>query len=72
MSADEDYVPHSARLAFKLTISKGAEADEEYTSLFDETQDFLDKTRPELKKKIISTTRAKIETRVLIEAVLGL
>ena len=60
METTEDYIPASAHLKFKITVSKDVEQAPEYIALRDETQDLVKKMQKELKSKIISVAKLEI------------
>ena len=65
MQDDEEYVPVSARIAFRLQVAKEAEESQEYIALQEETAQFIKGMRLELKKRVI--TCAKIELNAIQE-----
>lgn len=63
MEDDEDYIPHSARVAFKLTVIKDAEEMDEFKALEKRNDTFKETVQKQLKKHIIEC--AKIEKQCL-------
>ena len=47
METTDDYIPASARIKFKITVSKDAEEAPEFIALRDETQDLVEKIQKE-------------------------
>jgi hypothetical protein len=77
MQDDEEYVPVSARIAFRLQVSKEAEESHEYIALQEETAQFIKGMRLELKKRVIACAKIELNTiqeqrsRHLCEAMLA-
>ena len=65
MQDDEEYVPVSARIPFRLQVAKEAEDSHEYIALQQETAQFIKGMRLELKKRVIEC--AKIELNAIQE-----
>jgi hypothetical protein len=61
MESDEDYVPVSARLAFKVQAWKEAEVLPEFTALIRDTATFIKQFQLQLQANIIANIRLELE-----------
>ena len=63
METTDDYIPASAHIKFKITVSKDAEEAPGFIALRDKTQDLVEKIQKELKNKIILATKLEISVQ---------
>ena len=60
MESTDEYIPSSARLKFRLTVSKAVEQAPEFQALKDETDALVANIQQELKAKIIAAAKLEI------------